>query len=197
MHRPAGKRDSPTPDAAERELVARVRAGDARAFETLFVTHYEGMCALAFMLVRSRDAAEDVVANVFRNVWARRAEWEPRGAARTYLLTATRNEALNLLRSLRRERGLAERLAREEVVPALGSAAARPDDAAAARDLTAAVEQAAEALPARAREVFLLRWQEGLKYPEIAERLGIALKTVEMHMTRALRSLRERLRESG
>jgi RNA polymerase sigma-70 factor (ECF subfamily) len=196
MHRPAGKRDAPTPDAAERELIARVRAGDVAAFETLFVTHYEGMCALAFMLVRSRDAAEDVVANVFRNLWARRAGWEPHGAARTYLLTATRNEALNLLRSLRRERGFAERLAREEVVPALGSAAAPPDDAAVARDHTAAIEQAAETLPARAREVFLLRWREGLKYPEIAERLGIALKTVEMHMTRALRSIRERLHES-
>lgn len=195
-NRTAAMHDAHSPDLAERELLARVREGDAAAFELVFTTHYDGMCALAFMLIRSRDAAEDIVSNVFRSLWARRHEWEPTGPVRTYLLTATRNEAINLVRRLRREQGLEERLAREDVVPALSSPSALPDDVVAARELAESIERATSELPRRCRNVFLLRWREGLKYQEIAERLGISIKTVEMHMTRALKVIRTRLRES-
>lgn len=193
-NRPAAKYEEPASEAAEPELVARIRAGDASAFEVLFETHYDGMCALAFMLVRSREAAEDVVANVFRNLWGRRFEWQPTGPVRTYLLTATRNEAINLLRRLRREHGLAERLTQEDVIPAFGSPTISPDDAAAARELGDAVEKATAGLSRRCRNVFLLRWHEGLKYQEIAQQLGISIKTVEMHMTNALKTIRDQLR---
>lgn len=179
--------------AAERALVARIRAGDEAAFETLFLAHYEGMCALAYSLVRSREAAEDIVSNVFRSLWKRRHEWHPVGPVRTYLLTATRNEALNLLRRIKRERALEEELVREDVLPAFGVAAALPDDEVATKELLGVVEQVVAELPPRCRDVFLLRWSEGLKYREIAERLGIEVKTVEMYMTRAMRAIRERL----
>ena len=182
---------APSPDASERELLARIRAGDARAFETLFSSHYEGMCALAYILIRSRDAAEDIVANVFRNLWRRHRDWDPGGPLRTYLLTATRNEALNVLRSIRRQQGLEERLAREEMVPL--AAAVNPETAVEASEIGADVERAAAALPPQCRNVFLLRWTEGLRHREIAERLSLSVKTVEMHMTRALRDIRSKL----
>jgi len=192
LRQPSG--GSSLPDAAERELLARIREGDADAFETLFVTHYEGMCALAYMLIRSRDAAEDIVANVFRNLWRRHREWQPLGSLRTYLLTATRNEALNTLRAIRRRNARHQEAAREDVVPALAAPALTPDAELAANEIGAAVERAAADLPPQCRAVFLLRWTEGLKQREIAERLGVSIKTVEMHMTRALRVIRERLR---
>jgi RNA polymerase sigma-70 factor (ECF subfamily) len=180
---------------SERDLLARIRADDPGAFEELFTAHYDGMCALAYMLIRSRDAAEDIVSSVFRSLWRRRLEWEPTGPMRSYLLTATRNEAMNVLRQLRRQYGLEERLAREDIVPALSTPAAAPDEAAAAREVTEAIEQAAADLPPQSRAVFMLRWSEGLKQREIADRMGLSIKTVEMHMTRALRSIRDRLRD--
>ena len=181
------------PDDIDRDLLARIRAGDEAAFEALFASHYEGMCAFAYILIRSRDAAEDIVANVFRNLWRRRRDWQPDGPLRTYLLTATRNEALNMLRSLRRQHGLEERLAREEIVPALAAPAAAPDAAVVASEIGSAIERAAESLPPQARAVFELRWVEGLRQREIADRLNLSIKTVEMHMTRALRVIREQL----
>lgn len=182
-----------SPDRDERDLIMRIRAGDESAFETLFTTHYEGMCSLAYMLVHSRDAAEDIVSNVFRSLWKRRFDWSPTGPARTYLLTATRNESINLLRRIRRERELEGRLTREDVVPALGTPPISPIDRVMERELAAAIERIVADLPRRARGVFLLRWHEGLKYREIASRLGITVKSTEMHMTRALRTIRERL----
>lgn len=181
-----------SPDASERELLTRIRAGDADAFETLFSSHYEGMCALAYILIRSRDAAEDIVANVFRNLWRRHRDWDPGGPLRTYLLTATRNEALNVLRSIRRQQDLEERLAREDMVP-LANAAMNPETAVEASEIGADVERAAAELPPQCRSVFLLRWTEGLRHREIAERLSLSVKTVEMHMTRALRDIRNKL----
>lgn len=175
-------------------MLARIRADDPAAFEALFTTHYEGMCALAYTFVRSREAAEDIVANVFRRLWMRRLEWEPAGPARTYLLTATRNEAINLLRRLRREQGLEDRALREDVAPALSAPVASPESALVARELAEAIERTSANLPPRCREVFELRWREGLRHREIAERMGIALKTVEMQMTRALKAIREELR---
>jgi RNA polymerase sigma-70 factor (ECF subfamily) len=176
-------------------VLARIRTGDPEAFEQLFTAHYEGMCALAYTFVRSREGAEDIVANVFRSLWMRRLEWEPRGPARTYLLTATRNEAINLLRRLRRERGLEARALSEDLAPALGAPVASPDSAILTREVTEAIERASARLPPRCREVFFLRWREGLRHREIADRLGIAIKTVEMQMTRALKAIRDQLHE--
>jgi RNA polymerase sigma-70 factor, ECF subfamily len=191
LPRPVSAGTPSAPESAERQLLARIQAGDPSAFEDLFKAHYEGMCALAYSFVRSRDSAEDIVSNVFRSLWTRRMEWEPRGPAQTYLLTATRNEAINLLRRLRRERGLEERVQAGDAVPALAGPSPTPDSAVLATELTADLERAAARLPARCREVFLLRWREGLRSREIAERMGISLKTVEMQMTRAFRALRE------
>ncbi len=193
----SGRRSAARSAAPGEPGLAQIRAGDAQAFAQLFTAHYEGMCALAYTFVRSRDAAEDIVANVFRNLWLRRLEWEPHGPVQTYLLTATRNEAINLLRRLRREHALEERALAEDFAPAVGARAVLPDSAVIAGELSRAIEQAAAALPPRCREVFFLRWRAGLKHEEIAARMGISRKTIEMQMTKALRAVRERLREHG
>lgn len=182
-------------DNAEHELLRRIRADEAAAFETLFREHYESMCALAFRIIRSRDTAEDIAANVFRNVWRIRLEWSPSFPLRAYLLTATRNEALNALRSVRRRADLTELAGREDVPPAFGAGFRSPDEDASAREIEETVGRVAETLPEQCRKAFLLRWRDGLKHREIAERMDLSIKTVEMHLTRALRTLRERLQD--
>jgi RNA polymerase sigma-70 factor (ECF subfamily) len=68
-----------------------------------------------------------------------------------------------------------------------------PDDELARADIAAAIQRAVDALPARVREVLLLKWQRGMTNAQVAESLGIARKTVEMHVTRAGRALRSLL----
>ncbi len=176
-------RDEPT-------LTARVRAGDEAAFETLFRTHYGGLCSIALGYLRSPDAAEDVVQNVFQAIWLHRATWSPTGPVGAYLRTAVRNEAFNMLRRDRRVRASAEG---ESAGERAESGDGRPDDAVLAVELSNAILDAAQRLAPRCRSVFLLKWQRGLTYHEIAERMGISVKTVEMQMTRALRVVRARV----
>jgi RNA polymerase sigma-70 factor (ECF subfamily) len=180
-------------DVADAALAARVRGGDTAAFEALFRRHYDGLFAFAERYLRSAEAAEDVTVDVFARVWERRAEWTLRGSPRAYLYSAVRNEALALLRRRRMvERAHADAV-REDRRPGMGSAPAPSDADAQANELAAAAEAAIAALPDRTQEAFVLLRQHGLSYAEIAATMEISVKTVEVHVSRALRALREHL----
>jgi len=185
----------PAPDiggAPDSLLVARIRAGDAQAFEALFRVHFASLCTLAFSFVRAPDAAEDVVQNVFRAVWMRRRVWTVHRAVGAYLRQAVRHEALNALRGARREREAVLRAGRDASLMDVKRDAGIEDIMAAA-ELAQAVVEAANDLPPRCRQVFSLKWEQGLTYREIADRLNLSIKTVEMQMTRALKSIRARV----
>lgn len=172
-----------------REWVARVRAGDERAFESLFRALAPGLCALATRYVGSRSVAEELVQDLFLDVWTRRESLHIEQTISAYLYTAVRHRALN---HVRRERGPAR--VRDT------SFAMHPDDpdprAPGASELLDALEiqDAIDRLPARCRLVFTLHRQQDMSYGEIATSLGLSIKTVETQMGRALKSLRERLK---
>jgi RNA polymerase sigma-70 factor, ECF subfamily len=178
------------------DVVARVRAGDERAFEALFRTHYDGMCGFAIRYVRERAAAEELVQDLFAGLWARRATWEVRGGAgsvRAYLFAAVRNRALNLRARRAVERDWAADEALDDV-RTIHRAPAQPDELLEAAELHARLDAAIESLPERCRLVMQLRWREQLSYAEIAEVMGISAKGVENQLSRGLKALRDRLR---
>jgi RNA polymerase sigma-70 factor (ECF subfamily) len=176
------------------DVVARVRAGDERAFEALFRTYYDGLCSFVIRYVHDRAPAEELVQDLFAALWARRGAWEVRGGAgsvRAYLFAAARNRALNL-----RARRAVERdwEADEADVRSLHRAPPQPDEALDAAELHARLDAAIESLPERCRLVMQLRWREQLSYAEIAEVMGISPKGVENQLSRGLKALRDRLR---
>jgi RNA polymerase sigma-70 factor (ECF subfamily) len=175
-------------------IVARVREADIAAFEDLFTRYYQSLYALAYRYLGTRESAEDAVQDVFRRIWQRHSEWLPRGPIRAYLVTATRNECLNALRTDAHSRAMLGRTAWQEAVPGMAAPQPPADSSVVSAELAVAIEQAASDLPPRCREVFLRRWQLALTTTEIAEAMGISVKSVEAHMTRALFFLRERLR---
>ena len=156
----AGTADLPDgPDA----LVARVRAGDERALETVFRSHYSPLCDFAARYVRQDALAEELVQDLFADLWARRQSWYVRGSVRAYLFAAVRNRALNLREILERA------------------------------DLRARLDAALESLPERCRLVMHLRWREQMRHAEIASVMGISVKGVEIQLARGLRAIRDRM----
>jgi len=105
-----------------------------------------------------------------------------------------RHRALDHRRHEAIEGRMRERTHREGPVPGMGQAPPGSEQLCEVNELEAAVRAAVERLPERCRMVFTLRWQHQLSYAEIAETLGIATKTVETQMNRALKALREPLR---
>jgi RNA polymerase sigma-70 factor (ECF subfamily) len=182
--------DTPAPN--ETQLVERIRAGDAAAFEAVFRAYAMRLCTYAYRYVRSRETAVELVQDVFFRIWQTRERWTIDESLPAYLFRATRNRALDAIKHRKVERRWEARAAREYE---LGDArfAAAIDEALERGDLTAALERAVRVLPERRRLVFVLRWREGMSYDEIATLMGISTKTVENQMTRALQMLRSEL----
>jgi len=176
------------PKATERECVARIRAGDESAFETLFHSYHAPLCAFAYRYVEARDLAEEIVQEVFLYVWERRETWDVRTSVKNYLFTAVRNAAMSYLRH---ERVVRQREA--ETVELFARPAASADGRVRTAELVAAVRRAVDRLPERRRLMFTLHREQGLTYPEIAEVLEISPKTVEVQVGRALKALRKAL----
>jgi RNA polymerase sigma-70 factor (ECF subfamily) len=172
----------------DREWIARIRAGDYDAFIACFRAYYNPALGLATRLLGSQDGAEDVVQDVFFRIWQRRETWVVTSNLSAYLHGAVRNRVTSHFRH-RRVRTRFEGFV-QEIFDRGGRC---PDDDVIAADLDAAIQRIIDGLPSRCREVYELRWCHQLSYAEIAHILGISLKTVEAHVTTALKRLRAKL----
>jgi RNA polymerase sigma-70 factor (ECF subfamily) len=172
----------------EPEWLAGIREGNAGAFEAWFRTYYRRLCGVVYAYVGSAETSEEIVQELFLKIWRQRESLDITDSLEGYMFRAARNEALNHLKHRRVElqwRGR-EQAAERPVAPAA-------DDALSERELSRAIDAAIAALPERCRVVFLMSRRQGLSYAEIADALGISVKTVEVHIGRALKTLRERL----
>jgi RNA polymerase sigma-70 factor (ECF subfamily) len=165
----------------------RLRQGDRAAFDAMFRQWYAKLVRAAEMMLRDQAVAEELVQDVMLELWRRRETLDPQGSPQAYLYQAMRNRALNYLRHLQVQRRSVLRMDREEARDATAPSAL------VANEMAVALRGGLDALPPRCREVFELSRVRGLKYGEIAELLGISVKTVEGQMGKALRTLREHL----
>ncbi|MCK4751480.1 MAG: RNA polymerase sigma-70 factor [Bacteroidales bacterium] len=172
----------------EQQQLRKIRKGDIDSFEKLFHRFYPGLCNYAESLVTKEEVAEEVVQDVFYNVWKNRESLRIHRTLQGYLYRAVYNNSMMYLRKTRREFLLDDRAAFEQ-------AGDTPDPSQLMQynEVTDLIAKTLEDLPARTREIFRMNRQEGLKYREIADRLSISVKTVEANMGKALKALRTSL----
>jgi RNA polymerase sigma-70 factor (ECF subfamily) len=178
---PAGK------EATDDLLLARLSAGDQSALEVLLERYWEPIFRYAWRISGSRDTAADLAQSAFCRLWERRSSWKRSGSVRGLLFRIVRNDGVS-----RRRRRHARERAHQGFVELYVERDDRPS-AAERAELRAALDDAVGRLPARRREVFLLRVVDGLSYAEIAEAMGIRKQTVANQLSRALGELRDRL----
>ncbi len=174
------------PQDQEADWVAAVRAGDRAAFEAIFDAYAEPLLAFASARVRPREAAEELIQDLFLSLWERRAGWVVTRSLKTYLFQAVHNRILNHRRDARPATDVPL-----EAFPSREAA----DAAVRQADLRWAIDRAVALLPERNRLVFQLVRQHHLTYREVADIFGITEKTVESHMLRAFNALRAALAE--
>ncbi|MDQ3623408.1 MAG: sigma-70 family RNA polymerase sigma factor [Verrucomicrobiota bacterium] len=168
----------------DNELMVRVRVGDRRAFEHLYERHQARVYAFVWRLMRDEAVAADLRQEAFFRLWEGRGSWKAGGSVPGFLIGVARNLAVDGHRRQVVHDRWTVAAARES------PAAPAPDVVLAQEDLVFRVHAAIDSLPDRPREVFILKRDAGLSYIEIAELLGIAPRTVEVHMGKALRLLR-------
>jgi len=180
-------RDS-TQKPQEQRLVAEIQNGNEEAFEKVIRLYYEELCNYVETQIGHSSSAEDLVQDVFLNLWRRRREWNPRTTLRAYLFGAVRNESIKH----RKRRRVRHRWKQEQRETASLDAPG-PHEDLRHRELEQAFREHVAELPERRRQVFVLSRHHGLTYKEIAAVMDISPSTVDNQMVKALRFLRERL----
>ncbi|MFL5607765.1 MAG: RNA polymerase sigma-70 factor, partial [Gemmatimonadaceae bacterium] len=173
--------------------MADVDADDPLTFRRLFDAHADALRRYARRIVRSRETAEDLVQEVFFRLWRGRGTVDMGPGIRAYLYVATRSRALDHLKheqSAARVQTLAFPHGMTGDEPGLGPDAERNLET---DDISRAIEQVMASMPPRQREVAALRLRHQLPTAAIAGRLGISPRTVEVHIARATKALREQL----
>lgn len=158
------------------------------AFEALFMKHHKELIGLSYNIVRDRDSAKDVVQEVFVKLWKNKNSLKFGEQIKHYLFKATAHTSLNHLRSLRKYYRL------EDFEQVKDLAAQSGTETTSFKELELRSRQAIDRLPPQCKAIFVLSRHEGLKYQEIADTLGLSIKTVENQMGIALEKLRKDLK---
>lgn len=177
----------------EQKLVSRIRSGDVAAFEIVYQEFAPRLLQFGLTQLRSRELAEELVQELFLNVWRHRADWVLTRSLNSYLFSALRNGITSYRRTTASRHEL--RQAEDDTSGSISNfaSAGRADDLLDEAELLQAIDRAVAALPRRCRETFLLVRQQQLSYAEAAELMGVSVKAVEMNMVRAFAGLRKHL----
>jgi RNA polymerase sigma-70 factor (ECF subfamily) len=153
--------------------------------ETLFKEYYEALHRYAFSIVKDEDDAKDVLQIVFINIWERKETLHITSSPKAYLYRAVYNESLNYIK----KEGIRQK--HQEGAIVLQEAIQPESDAQEDAILwKQKVDNVLDQMPPQCRIVFIKSRTENKKYIEIADELGISVKTVEAHMSKALKIIR-------
>lgn len=179
-------------ELTDKGFAALLKQGNEQAFEKVFTTYYKALHAYAFVILQDAAMAEELVQEVFFKIWTKRNRLNVQVSLKAYLYRSVHNECMDHLKH--------DKYKTVYTAHVLGQAqnALSSEDAAGkagVRELEKNVQRALNDLPEQCRTIFQMSRFEGLKYPDIAARLGLSVKTVETQMSKALKRLRVSLAE--
>lgn len=175
---------------SDQEIVDALHANDKGVFEQAFRFYYQRLCNYACNIVDDMDEAEEVVQQLFLNVWEKRMQIEINTSLKSYLYRAAHNACLNKLKQTK-----VRKLYADEQIQITGTGYEHTSQTILKTELEKQIDKAINTLPEQCRLVFKLSRFEEMKYAEIATHLGISIKTVENHMGKALKIMREQLKD--
>jgi len=172
-------------------LIARVASGDRLAMQVLFARHHVRVYRFVLRMVRNQATTEDLISEVFLDVWRQANRFEGRSAVSTWLLAIARFKALSVLRR-RPEEELDE-----EKAAAIEDASDNPEMAVQKKDKSELLRKCLTFLSADHREIIDLVYYHEKSIEEVAEIVGIPENTVKTRMFYARKKLGELLRAAG
>ena len=169
-------------------LIERIKGGDRESFNQVFRRYYSPLVRFCVRFVADSDIAAEIVQELFVKLWSNREKLSFNNSFESYMLTSVRNSAITYINKERSHAEANLRVYSEE------SDNNDPSETLQSNNLEESYRQILKAMPEKRREVFLASRFDGLKYAEIAEKLGISQKTVEAQMSAAIKQLREGLK---
>jgi RNA polymerase sigma-70 factor, ECF subfamily len=177
-------------EASDRELMARLAAGDRGALAPLVERHHVRIYRIALSYLRDRDEAQDAVQETFVKAFLGAARWDGSAEVAPWLARIAVNHAIDRYRRGRRLSRAETPLLEEEHGQRIAATAPSPERRAMDREAGERISAALLGLPARQRAVVVLRLYEEMNLEEIARALDMSLGTVKSSLHRALRRMR-------
>lgn len=173
-------------------LMNAIRNKDKKVFEAFYKKYYRQLFILAYRYVGQTEAAEEIVHDLFINIWNKAGQLNIQHAMKSYLFRSIVNASLNFLKKEKQDA-----VKQQGYVSLQQEEDTEEDRRNEEEELLKNLEKALELLPPKCKEVMYLSRFGKLKQQEIADQLNISLKTVKNHLTYGFQKLREQLGKSG
>ena len=171
-------------------IVKKLKKGDKKALDKLFTVFYPKLYLFSKSFLKIDDDINDILQEVFITIWVKRKAIKNHENFEAYLFTITKNRLISYFRDKSRSKEFIQRWKMHVVS---NESPLVPD--VEFNDLSEKSASIVEQLPQRRKQIYKLSRENGLSYKEIALKLGISVKTVEDHMSHALRFLRSNLKK--
>ncbi len=178
-------------DLQIQNLLDRISKNDEKALQQLFELYGDGLLRFSVSIIKKKELAEEVVCDVFFQLWLQRKKISSIENIKAYLFTATKNTTLNYLEKEKRVRFSSL----DDISVTLPIDEICPETELISAELRNAIEQAIQHLPERCKLIFSLAKIEQFKYKEIAQILGISVKTIDHQLTIALKKIGEAIEQ--
>ncbi len=169
------------------KILTGIIAGDKNAFDLLFAQYYSRLCNYATSVIHNCDVAEDLVQDLFAEIWVNRKQLKIKTSFNAYLYRSVYHSCLDHLKH--------QKIREKHQNDSLLQASVSFDDSLVFTELQEKMEFCIEQLPEQCKKIFKLSRFEKLKYREIAEKLQISENSVDTQIRRALNKLRDELKD--
>jgi RNA polymerase sigma-70 factor (ECF subfamily) len=170
-------------------LQSQVAVGDTRAFRQIFDALFSNLTKFSFSFVHSKEAATEIVDELFVQLWVKRADIMKINDLRVYLYTATKNASLNYISKKAKQ---IEVEPYENLIVQMTDVVS-PEQIMITKEMLQKIKEAVDSLPPRCKLIFKFVREDGLSYSEVAEILGLSIKTIDAQMVIAVSRIRAKL----
>lgn len=177
---------------SEKLLIKQLMDGNEKAFSALFENYRDDVFGYSISMLKTSMLAEEIVQDVFLNIWQHKDRLNPDLSFKSYVFTITRNLTFNLISKVANNRKL-----KEEVFYTSQKAHSPIEDKIAEADYEALKNKAIEQLPPKRKIIFEMSRNKGMSYKEISKELNISESTVKGQTSKALATIRDFLRTHG
>lgn len=179
-----------TEQEVRRYLRQMQETSSEQAFQSFYNLTYDRLFRIAYYYARNEEWAQEIVLDAFMRLWQQRATLTEVRSIEDYCFILVKNASLNYL-----EKESRHTFPSDGTLPEPADRADSPEDTLISEELFARYVKALDRLPERCREVFIRIREEKQSYAQVAEELGISVKTVDAQLQKALARLKEMLLE--
>lgn len=172
----------------DRELITKLKAGSEEAFNLLFYKYERKLYAFSLSILPSREDAEEVVQEVFYRIWKKRELLDEQLSFKAFIFTIAKNYIYNLL-----SKRVSETAYKHYYLDKTSNQVNSAEETWHFHDLKNTIEQMVSKMPDKRKQVFTMSRFQGLTNREIAEQLNLSLSTVENHINKCLKALKQQL----